>query len=210
MAAGNTTSSAAAALLGVSMQYHDKQQDTDSLSSLPLSVPEETGYVRGWGIYRDHMHTHLVITASFIVCSVVIYSTKIEHDQWAYKAACSHNVAPSSVLTKLPVCHHLPYSPVHAGIAQLSAAAQQEASSVFSALRDTIYSEVATLIANNEARPHFLVRPQVTCTVNEVSYCMYFTTPPKEYMFHQSSNLQIVLCIITIWKLRANLLHSQS
>ena len=29
--------------------------------------------------------------------------------------------------------------------------------SVFDALRDTIYSEVATLIANNEARPHFLV-----------------------------------------------------
>ena len=60
VAAGNTTSSAAAALLGVSMQYRDKQQDTDSLSSLPLSVPEETGYVRGRGIYRDHMHTHLV------------------------------------------------------------------------------------------------------------------------------------------------------
>ena len=32
--------------------------------------------------------------------------------------------------------------------------------SVFDALRDTIYSEVATLIANNEARPHFLVSPQ--------------------------------------------------
>ena len=29
--------------------------------------------------------------------------------------------------------------------------------SVFDALRDTIYSEVATLIANNESRPHFLV-----------------------------------------------------
>lgn len=29
--------------------------------------------------------------------------------------------------------------------------------SVFDALRDTIYSEVATLIANNENRPHFLV-----------------------------------------------------
>ena len=45
--------------------------------------------------------------------------------------------------------------------------------SVFDALRDTIYSEVATLIANNENRPHFLVRttrtqPTVhlcTCTV---------------------------------------------
>lgn len=31
--------------------------------------------------------------------------------------------------------------------------------SVFEALRDTIYSEVATLIANNENRPHFLVSP---------------------------------------------------
>lgn len=29
--------------------------------------------------------------------------------------------------------------------------------SVFDTLRDTIYSEVATLIANNENRPHFLV-----------------------------------------------------
>lgn len=29
--------------------------------------------------------------------------------------------------------------------------------SVFDALRETIYSEVATLIANNESRPHFLV-----------------------------------------------------
>ena len=29
--------------------------------------------------------------------------------------------------------------------------------SVFDALRDTIYSEVATLIASNENRPHFLV-----------------------------------------------------
>ena len=29
--------------------------------------------------------------------------------------------------------------------------------SVFDALRDTIYSEVATLIANNENRPHYLV-----------------------------------------------------
>ena len=37
--------------------------------------------------------------------------------------------------------------------------------SVFDALRDTIYSEVATLIANNENRPHFLVR----C---EASYCI--------------------------------------
>ena len=33
--------------------------------------------------------------------------------------------------------------------------------SVFDALRDTIYSEVATLIANNENRPHFLVRTEV-------------------------------------------------
>lgn len=29
--------------------------------------------------------------------------------------------------------------------------------SVFDALRDTIYSEVATFIAKNENRPHFLV-----------------------------------------------------
>ena len=29
--------------------------------------------------------------------------------------------------------------------------------SVFDTLRETIYSEVATLIANNESRPHFLV-----------------------------------------------------
>ncbi len=29
--------------------------------------------------------------------------------------------------------------------------------SLFDALRDTIYSEVATLIANNESRPHYLV-----------------------------------------------------
>ena len=36
--------------------------------------------------------------------------------------------------------------------------------SVFDALRDTIYSEVATLIANNENRPHFLVR----CTQHTV------------------------------------------
>lgn len=87
---GNTTSSAAAALLGVSMQQRDKLQDTDSLSSLPLSVPEETGYVRGWNIEIICTLTWS-LTASFIVCSVVIYSTKIEHDtnhQWAYKAAC--------------------------------------------------------------------------------------------------------------------------
>ena len=29
--------------------------------------------------------------------------------------------------------------------------------SLFDALRESIYSEVATLIANNESRPHFLV-----------------------------------------------------
>ena len=34
--------------------------------------------------------------------------------------------------------------------------------SVFDALRDTIYSEVATLIANNENRPHFLVSHSVS------------------------------------------------
>ncbi len=34
--------------------------------------------------------------------------------------------------------------------------------SVFDALRDTIYSEVATLIANNENRPHYLVS-HMTC-----------------------------------------------
>lgn len=43
-----------AAQLGVSMQQHDKLQETDSLSSLPLSGPEEAGYVFG-----DHMHAHL-------------------------------------------------------------------------------------------------------------------------------------------------------
>ena len=30
--------------------------------------------------------------------------------------------------------------------------------SLFEALRDSIYSEVATLISQNESRPHFLVR----------------------------------------------------
>lgn len=50
----NAASRGAAAQLGVSMQQHDKLQDTDSLSSLPLSVPEEAGYVFG-----DHMHAHL-------------------------------------------------------------------------------------------------------------------------------------------------------
>ena len=47
--------------------------------------------------------------------------------------------------------------------AQLSTAVPKDPPtdfSVFDALRDTIYSEVATLIANNEARPHFLVSPQ--------------------------------------------------
>ena len=39
----------------------------------------------------------------------------------------------------------------------LAATGNPSGFSVFDALRDTIYSEVATLIANNEARPHFLV-----------------------------------------------------
>lgn len=41
--------------------------------------------------------------------------------------------------------------------AALAASGQTSAFSVFDALRETIYSEVATFIANNEARPHFLV-----------------------------------------------------
>ena len=47
--------------------------------------------------------------------------------------------------------------------------------SVFDALRDTIYSEVATLIANNEARPHFLVseyRDEVCVCVWCVCVCV--------------------------------------
>ena len=44
--------------------------------------------------------------------------------------------------------------------------------SVFDALRDTIYSEVATLIANNENRPHFLVRCTYTCVYPRESACL--------------------------------------
>ena len=67
-------------------------------------------------------------------------------------------------VSALILCSSLPV-----GAAQLSTAAQQNPPtdfSVFDALRDTIYSEVATLIANNEARPHFLVSPQdMDCVV---------------------------------------------
>ena len=45
--------------------------------------------------------------------------------------------------------------------------------SVFDALRDTIYSEVATLIANNENRPHFLV--SVVCVCVCVCVCVLHT-----------------------------------
>jgi len=58
----NAVSRGAAAQLGVSMQQHDKLQDTDSLSSLPLSVPEEAGYVFG-----DHMHAHLDLSQCVVV-----------------------------------------------------------------------------------------------------------------------------------------------
>ena len=44
--------------------------------------------------------------------------------------------------------------------------------SVFDALRDTIYSEVATLIANNENRPHFLVSALCVCMCMHVCACM--------------------------------------
>lgn len=46
--------------------------------------------------------------------------------------------------------------------------------SVFEALRDTIYSEVATLIANNENRPHFLVSQSVLNYCNSVALCSLF------------------------------------
>lgn len=41
----NMTSKEVATSLASSTQPEDKLQDADSLSSLPLSVPEETGYV---------------------------------------------------------------------------------------------------------------------------------------------------------------------
>ena len=36
--------------------------------------------------------------------------------------------------------------------------------SVFDTLRDTIYSEVAAVIAGNEGRPHFLVQHLILCS----------------------------------------------
>lgn len=59
--------------------------------------------------------------------------------------------------------------------AQLSTAVPKDPPtdfSVFDALRDTIYSEVATLIANNEARPHFLVSPQNVDCIVVIYSCM--------------------------------------
>ena len=52
--------------------------------------------------------------------------------------------------------HSLTHSHTHRAEAGAMAKPPEEFS-VFDALRDTIYSEVATLIANNENRPHFLV-----------------------------------------------------
>ena len=53
--------------------------------------------------------------------------------------------------------------------------------SVFDALRDTIYSEVATLIANNENRPHFLV--------SRVHSMLHATTPKAQPNFHCLASL---------------------
>lgn len=48
------TSREVATSVASSTQQEDQLQGADSLSSLPLSVPEETGYV--WGIDINHYH----------------------------------------------------------------------------------------------------------------------------------------------------------
>lgn len=62
------TSREVATSLASSTQQEDQLQDADSLSSLPLSVPEETGYVHGIDInmlshvdkyHFNYSHAHL-------------------------------------------------------------------------------------------------------------------------------------------------------
>ena len=46
--------------------------------------------------------------------------------------------------------------------------------SLFEALRDSIYSEVATLISLNESRPHFLVRFPIVCSLFSFFLSFFF------------------------------------
>ena len=45
--------------------------------------------------------------------------------------------------------------------------------SLFEALRDSIYSEVATLISLNESRPHFLVRHSEDLAF---AFCLFYSS----------------------------------
>ena len=49
--------------------------------------------------------------------------------------------------------------------------------SLFEALRDSIYSEVATLISLNESRPHFLVRHSEDLAFAFLHFLLQFTCP---------------------------------
>ena len=53
---------------------------------------------------------------------------------------------------------HIYISPPSSGLRVPALLSSASASTAFDSLWDTIYSEVATLIGNNEAQHHFLVR----------------------------------------------------